>query len=182
MIKILPSSKLPVHSKVVPTAMLGFGYKKGERTPFLTQPHCTAELVTLRFQSRLYKSKASISPNQVIFLQKTWQRGSGFSTLGSLDILIFFYKTDYSGADRGPAQPSPLLLCLSSGQMKPHLLQPACHLHLNSRSGHEAGCKDGGHPSLNCFSLAGTFYFSTTKDDSVLPWRVKVDPLLSAGI
>lgn len=38
------------------------------------------------------------------------------------------------------------------------------------------------HPSLNCSSLAGAFCFSTTKDASVLPWRVRADCLLNTGI
>lgn len=33
------------------------------------------------------------------------------------------------------------------------------------------------HPSLNCSSLARAFHLSTTKDASVLSWRVKADPL-----
>lgn len=60
-----------MYSKVVSSDMLGLRNEKEQRPPgFLTQLNCTAELVTLRIQPRLYKPKASISPNQVIFLQK----------------------------------------------------------------------------------------------------------------
>jgi hypothetical protein len=55
----------------------------------------------------------------------------------------------------------------------------SCHLHLHKQVTTQAYARMVAHSSLNCFSLAGTFHFSITKDASVLPYRARAGTLLS---